>query len=347
MALTLPRAPASRRRFLGLTVALSLAGVARAQSPQAPSDALAETIAETLASKLEHGYVFPAIGAKYAAALRAGIASHAYFGLSGPDLAKRLTADVQTIAPDKHLHVSLASDLGGRPGAGPPGLSERQRPPAIAESKWLAAGIALIAFNEFPSDAPTIAAVDKFMTEHATAKALIIDARTHRGGGLGEMNVMLPYLYSKTTTLVAMDIAQSLVDERGPPMADGPAMVKADAPKGVYRRLHVVTPNPNETRLFQAKVVYLTSKRTASAAEHLALAFKRTHRATLVGETTAGANHFGGFEPIGGGLIVFLPLGRTFDPDTGWDWEGVGVAPDVATPAAEALDVALKLASAS
>jgi C-terminal processing protease CtpA/Prc len=143
-----------------------------------------------------------------------------------------------------------------------------------------------------------------------------------------------------------MDVAQSLVDERGPPPDDGPQLVKVDAPKGIYRRRHVITPNPNETRLYTAKVYYLTSHRTASAAEHLALAFKRTHRATLVGETTAGGNHFGGVERIGAGLAVFLPVGRTFDPDTGWDWEGVGIAPDVATPAADALDAALTLASA-
>jgi hypothetical protein len=43
-------------------------------------------------------------------------------------------------------------------------------------------------------------------------------------------------------------------------------------------------------------------------------------------------------------LEVFLPMGRTFDPATGTDWEGAGVLPDVLTPADKALDVALKLA---
>nr|QQZ49553.1 hypothetical protein JKL49_21835 [Phenylobacterium glaciei] len=47
-----------------------------------------------------------------------------------------------------------------------------------------------------------------------------------------------------------------------------------------------MTPDKGETRLQKVPVYYLTSRRSASAAEHLALAFKRTHRATLVGETT-------------------------------------------------------------
>jgi C-terminal processing protease CtpA/Prc len=43
-------------------------------------------------------------------------------------------------------------------------------------------------------------------------------------------------------------------------------------------------------------------------------------------------------------MLAFIPVGRTFDPDTGKDWEGVGVLPDVEVPADQALDTALKLA---
>ena len=68
---------------------------------------------------------------------------------------------------------------------------------------------------------------------------------------------------------------------------------------------------------------------------------KRTGRATIVGEPTAGAGHYGGFRPIGEHFAAFIPVGRTFDPDTGEDWEGDGVAPDVAVPAAAALAEAL------
>jgi C-terminal processing protease CtpA/Prc len=96
--------------------------------------------------------------------------------------------------------------------------------------------------------------------------------------------------------------------------------------------------------LKDAKVYLLTSKKTFSAAEHLALSLKRTHRAPLVGEATGGGAHFGGMAPMGKGYAAFIPVGRTFDPDTGESWEGTGVAPDVAVAADKALDEALKLA---
>ena len=108
-----------------------------------------------------------------------------------------------------------------------------------------------------------------------------------------------------------------------------------------------MTPDAKERRLQHVPVYYLTSHITASAAEALALAFKRTHRAVLVGETTRGAGHFGGVIPIGKRFAAFIPVGRTYDPDTNWDWEGKGVAPDVAVPADQALDKALELARAA
>jgi hypothetical protein len=55
----------------------------------------------------------------------------------------------------------------------------------------------------------------------------------------------------------------------------------------------------------------------------------------------SGAGHFGGLMPIGERFAAFVPVGRTYDPDTDWDWEGRGVAPDVQVPADQALEVAL------
>jgi C-terminal processing protease CtpA/Prc len=44
---------------------------------------------------------------------------------------------------------------------------------------------------------------------------------------------------------------------------------------------------------------------------------------------------------VGGIYAAFIPVGRTFDPDTGEGWEGVGVKPDIAVVADKALDEAL------
>jgi C-terminal processing protease CtpA/Prc len=99
-----------------------------------------------------------------------------------------------------------------------------------------------------------------------------------------------------------------------------------------------------DTPLRRARVYLLVSNRTASAAEHFALALKSTGRATLIGEPTNGANHFGGSQDLGEHFSVWLPVGRTYDIKTGKDWEGSGIAPDIAVDPKLALVKALELA---
>jgi C-terminal processing protease CtpA/Prc len=210
----------------------------------------------------------------------------------------------------------------------------------IEEQRWLAPGIAYIRFNVFPGDADTVASVKAFMVQHADAKTIIFDNRTHHGGGLAEMDTMFPYLFAVPTTLVAMDTRASVDRARGSPMEDAHVRT-VPTREDVVRREHWVAPSASETRLFGAKVFVLTSGATASAAEHMTLALKRTHRATIVGEATAGAGNYGGMERIGDRFAAFIPVGRTFDPDTGKGWEGTGIDPDVAVPADKALAEAL------
>jgi C-terminal processing protease CtpA/Prc len=276
--------------------------------------------------------------------LRTNTASGAYDGFtSARALAERLTADLRAVEPDNHLRVGVRpAGAGPRPGG--PGASPGQRRQlpfeAIEEARWLAPGIAYIRFNMFPGDPETVAAVERFMTEHAEARALIIDARTHRGGGLAEMDAMFPYLFAQPATLVTMDTRASVDRAQGNPIGDA-RLREVPAGDEVVRREHYVEPHATETRLHDANVFLLTSGATASAAEHLTLALKRTHRATVIGEATGGAGHYGGVRPIADNFAAFIPVGRTFDPDNGDDWEGDGVAPDVEVPAAAALTEAL------
>jgi C-terminal processing protease CtpA/Prc len=74
---------------------------------------------------------------------------------------------------------------------------------------------------------------------------------------------------------------------------------------------------------------------------------KSTGRGTLIGEPTAGANHFGRGKPINEHFAVWMPMGRTYDVKTGKDWEGDGVAPDIAVDPKQALVLALEKAGVS
>lgn len=344
-----------RRVFLGMSAA-AMAALGSGAALAAGDPTLAAAVTK-LAGLLETGYVIPATGQRYAAMLRAKLAAGGYAAVGDADaLAQQLTADLAAVAPDRHLRVLSEAMLppGERPGRSPAGPApappgpRRPQRRAIEDAGWLAPDIAYIRFTGFPDDPSVGAAAGAFMREHAAAKAIIIDSRYNGGGGIVEMNAMLPYLFARETTLVRMEMVAAVAKTRGGSPFDGEAFVRpaSGAAPGIVASEHYVVPHKEETRLFAAKAFYLVSGGTASAAEHLALAFKRTKRATLIGETTAGANHFGGFEPIGAGLAVFLPVGRTVDPDTGEDWEADGIAPDVAVAPTLALEEAIRRARA-
>jgi hypothetical protein len=301
----------------------------------------AEAVVGELAKQLEDNFVFPDVAKAYASMLRTNLAAGKYTSFADAEaFAKAITDDLQSVHKDRHLRL-----FAPKPGDAAQPRERRGPPPTlngISKSGWIADGVAYIRFEGFPGTDATISALRTFLADHASAKTLIIDARTHRGGGLAEMDVLFPQLFDRPTVLVDMDTRQA-VYEREPDDDEG-RLRRVSAPEGVVRHEHFVTPAAKASGLAKAKVYLLTSKRTGSAGEHFALSLKRTKRATLVGETTAGAGHYGGIVPVGHGYAAFIPIGRTFDPDTGQGWEGVGVKPDIEVPADKALDEALKLA---
>ena len=306
----------------------------------------AEKAVTELATALEDNFVFPDAGKAYAAMLRANLAKGAY--ASFPDaqtFADKVTDDLQAVHKDGHLRLRVApAEQRGQaqaPNGGPADAND------VTRSGWLAPGVAYNDFNVFPGNETTIAAVREFLETHKDAKHLIIDARDNGGGGLAEMNLIFEQIFTKPTTLVTMDIRQAVEEKHGTPFdPNDPLMRKVSGPATIIRREHVAVPAAKQSALRDAKVYLLTSKKTFSAAEHLSLSLKRTKRATLIGEATGGGAHFGGMGPMGVGYAAFVPVGRTFDPDTGKSWEGTGVTPDVAVPADKALDEALNLAGA-
>ncbi|MFA5965037.1 MAG: S41 family peptidase [Sphingomonas sp.] len=349
----------NRRAFLAVSATgLAVAGGAAALGQERSQPDLAKVVT-TLADLLERGYVVPATGTRYAAMLRGKLAGGSYSAIGDADaLAVRLTNDLAAVSPDRHLRVmnERALPSGERPAARhinapasrstpvPAAAPRRPGRAAIEDAGWIAPGVGYLRFTGFPDDPANGAQCETFMHEHATARTLIIDCRYNGGGGIVQMNAILPFLYDRETTLVRMEMVAAVAKVRGGTPFDGEGSVRAVAhpQPGIVAQEHFVVPRRDETRLFNVPLYYLVSNRTASAAEHLALALKRTKRATLIGETTAGANHFGAFEAIGAGLVVFLPVGRTIDPDTGKDWEGDGIAPDVAVTPTTALQEALK-----
>lgn len=320
-------------------VAAQAAAVKPAPTPFVQSEAR-EVVAK-LAEALEANFVFPEVGKQYAAMLRTKLAAGEYDSFAtAREFSDAVTRDLQAVHKDGHLRLFAPSGGSGGPRimAGAP--SEKS---TVLASGMLAPNVAYISFEEFTGNDATMADVRAFLDKAKGADTLIIDARKHRGGGLDEMDLIFPQLFAAPATLVEMDTRTAVEERGGNPFSGVATVSRVPGPESVVRQRHSVTPAANPT-LAKAKVYLLTSKRSASAAEHLALALKRTHRATLVGETTRGAGNYGNATPLGHGYMAFIPVGRTFDPDTGQGWEGTGVAPDVVVPEDQALDKALELA---
>lgn len=307
--------------------------------------AKAQEVVRELAKQLEDNFVFPEAGEAYAAMLRSNLEAGAYNGFTDAKaFADKVTDDLQAVHKDGHLRLHVVpEDVRSGP------ERERRGPPetlnAISKSGWLADGVAYVRFEGFPGTEATMAALEQFIADHKDAETLIIDARGHRGGGLSEMDMLFPQLYAEPTVLVGMDTRVAVDERQGSPMEDA-VLRKVAGPDGVVRREHYVNPAARQSGLATAKVYLLTSNRTASAGEHLSLSLKRTGRATLIGETTRGAGHYGGMVPLDEDFTfaAFIPVGRTFDPDTNEGWEGTGVKPHIEVPADKALDEALRLA---
>jgi hypothetical protein len=294
-----------------------------------------------LADALEQSYVIPAAGARMAAMLRGNAAAGRYDSGARGEVAERFNKDLRAVQRDGHLRVGVPP-ADAKPGSKPPRGPHGNGPPAIQAAKWLTPTIAYIRFSAFSSTPEEVADVAKFMADHSAAKTMIFDLRNNRGGEIGEMNVIFPYLYAKATPLVHMEVSRSNYDKDGSPFELGPSLTLAKTASMVTLTHSALPGKP--TPLRRADVLLLVSNGTASAAEHFTLALKSSGRATLIGEATAGANHFGDISWLGDHLAAFLPVGRTYDIATGKDWEGDGIAPDIAVDPRRALLVALERA---
>jgi hypothetical protein len=328
---------------------------AGAGSPASPAAAAArvpvepgegKAVATKLADDLVSQFVFREQAEAYAAMLKKNAADGRYDSGTRGDLAKLLTQDLQAVHKDGHLHVMLAPQgpggaARGNGGGGPPAGF----PPLIQSAKTIAPGIGYIRFTAFLGTDEEVAAVRKWLAENRNDRVLIFDLRNHHGGGLDEQDVIFSYLYPRATPLVRMAVAKAIYDSgRSPIEASKTLVLTAEGDKMIGT--HSAIPG-EATPLRKAKVYVLVSNSSASAAEHFALALKTTGRATLIGEATAGANHFGGPRPLNEHFAVWMPVGRTYDIKTGKDWEGSGIAPDIAVDPKQALIVALEKAGLS
>lgn len=191
------------------------------------------------------------------------------------------------------------------------------------DARRLDGGLAYVRFDFFadPQYAQETAAGAMRFAEGA--KGLILDLRYNNGGVLELAQFLMSYLYPAGKEQKFFDYNYS------------------DHGVSVQRSQWSLAAVPGQ-RSGTLPVVVLTGSTSFSSAEWMAFSLQRLGRATIIGERTAGGAHPVTRVPIDERFMLQVPFGQIRDPVKGRDFEGVGVTPDIAAPAADALLAAQK-----
>ena len=287
-----------------------------------------------LADLLQTYYLYPDVGEQYATYLRSRAARGDFDApASDPEFVASLTDGLQGISEDAHLRVTLASNV-----ATSQRLPRRSPGNVIQNATWLSDGVAYVAITGLPDSEEAQNKMARFLEEYEGADALVLDLRFCPGGSLSIMDELFSRLYGEPTHLLTMDMRSGASDVLESSFMNRPSLEQQDAPPGIVRWHHVARPISDGDPWADTRV-FVLSDLTASACEHLTLALKRTGRATIVGGRTRGAGHFGNTLQFGDGRFeVFVPVGRTYDPQTNKGWEGGGIVPHVEVMPEKALE---------
>ena len=111
-----------------------------------------------------------------------------------------------------------------------------------------------------------------------------------------------------------------------------------------YERSIRTTKNVQGAQLPDLPIYILVNEHTASAAESLAYMMKHLIRATIIGETTAGAGNGASQFRVSDNFVVQIATWETINAITKTSWEKVGVQPNIETSSEAALDKGFELA---
>jgi hypothetical protein len=248
---------------------------------------------------------------------------------SAAELMALIDSKVVPIVNDQHFRVRY---FGPEAVAGftdaPPTAEElaefheevRLRGSEIPEVRWLPGNVGYLRLTLLLDTPPGIEKLAAAMGLLADTGALIIDVRGTPGGEPAGVANVIGHLVPERVATVRLEVVSD---------------------PSQNRTFYAEPRTPG----FAGKPVYvLIDEGTGSGAEEFAYDLQAMGRATLVGQTTSGAATPGGYRPLSGGFVAFIPMGIVSNIMTGTNWEGVGVPPDVEVPAAEALTRAHRLA---
>jgi len=292
-------------------------------APEPLTQAAKREVVTQAAAALAEGYVFPDVGRRAGDSILKTFDAGGYAALADRrDFAVRLTADLQAVTHDKHMRVVAP---GGPPPAGAPAGPPPRSKAGFIRVDRLKGNVGYIALSGFPAPGMFKDAADAAMQAVAGTDALIIDMR-HNGGGAPEAVAYLcSFLFDPAHPTHLNDL---IWRNRGTETFRTEAFSTVAVPSHYLGK----------------PVILITSPHTFSGGEEFTNDLKVLKRARIVGETTGGGANPGGPQPLGSGLMLFVPSGRAENPVTKTNWEGVGVSPDLVTAPEAAFATAYRTA---
>lgn len=308
-----------------LGVLWSLHALAAEDTALSASDRAA--IVQTLAAKINANYIEPAKAEQVSSAIVRKNAEGGYAAAAGAKaFSALLKTDLRAFSGDMHFSAGRYEGF-SEPSANeePPSRAmidewrngAARRGYDIEKIERLPGNVGYIELRRFAGIEFVGAAYTAAMSLLAGTDALILDLRRNGGGDPASVAYLMSHFLPAGN-------AQHLIDIY-------------DRPTGTTRQIWTV---PTFTQRYDKPVYVLTSARTGSAAEDCAYDFQVLKRGTLVGETTIGASNPVSWYSLGYDIAVSIPTARTTNFVTKTNWEHVGVKPDVAVPAAQALQAA-------
>ncbi|MFL5541112.1 MAG: serine hydrolase, partial [Longimicrobiaceae bacterium] len=297
MSLGVEPAPPHRINDFSVEVGGSGGGAEGAQ-PLPPLDAAAQrAVIDSVGRVLERVYPSADTGRAIAERLRTRERSGAYASLTAAAaFARAVAEDMRSVNGDRHLNLMAG---GGRRVRGQPVDEEAERASNYGmESRVLEGGVGYLRLNGLSASRQAPARLGEMLRELGDIRAMIIDLRGAPGGSAQMANAVISHFTAPGLPSLRVVNRSEGTDE--------------------VRRTLATVPGPRRTGI---PLYVLVDGGSGSAAEDVPFVLQSLGRATIVGETTAGAGRNNMLLPVGSGLVASVSISRVSDPRTGRQWE--------------------------
>ncbi|AQR69405.1 hypothetical protein BZG29_14470 [Janthinobacterium sp. LM6] len=284
-------------------------------------------VVQTLVTKMNANYIEPAVAERVGTAISRKNAEGGYAAAANTQaFSAALAKDLRELSGDLHFGTAVYEGLRERSAA--PELPSRaktdewrdqtaRRGYDIEKIERLPGNVGYIELRGFGGPEYVGAAYTAAMSLMAGTDALILDLRRNGGGSPASVAYLMSHFF---------------------PLGDERHLIDMyDRPTGLTRQFWTVK---TVAQRYDKPVYVLTSARTFSAGEDFSYGIQAQKRGTVVGETTGGGSNPVSWYNLGQDIIVSIPTARTTNVVTKTNWEHVGVKPDIAVPAAQALQTA-------